>query len=85
MHRMELRRVSTAPPITVEKRYELIYQPVAVDISINPLTEALASHDENLVTVHRWLDHHAQDVIARALASEPEVGNEVRILSIASN
>lgn len=77
MYRMELHEVSVAPPIAVKKRYELVYQPVVIDIPIKLFTEALHSHDDSVVPAYRWLDLYSQKVVAKALKSEPVVGNEV--------
>lgn len=76
---MELRQVSISPPIMVDKRYELIYQPIVIDITIKPLGEIMDTHDDNVAVLYRWLDRSVQEVISKALASDPEVGAEVYI------
>lgn len=82
MHRMELRKVSTAAPITVDKRYELTYQPVAIDVPIKPLSEVADIYEEGSAALYRWLDQIAQDVVKTALASNSEILAEVCLLFV---
>lgn len=83
MHRMELRKVSTALPVTVDKRYELTYQPVVVDVAIQ-LPEVLDTYEESSTALYCWLDRVIQDVVVTALASNPQVALEVNLLTNSS-
>lgn len=74
MHRMELRQIFPSPPIIVNSRYELIYQPVTIDIPIKPLEKILVTGDGDYMNLYRILDQLAQGIINTSLAAEPEVG-----------
>lgn len=77
MHRMELRKVSASVPITVNRPFEFVYQPVAINTPIRPLDEALVTHDDDIVALYNWLDRSAQGIVSEALKSDPEIGTEV--------
>lgn len=77
MQRLEARAFCASPPVTVQKRYEMIYQPVGIDTPIFPLNEALHVHDEETLALHQWLDKASQEVILQSLARNPQVGSEV--------
>lgn len=47
MHGLELRKVSSVPTKPVDVRYDLVYQPVSVDVRPSQLTNKLAIHDVN--------------------------------------
>jgi hypothetical protein len=79
IHRLKLQEVSTLPPATVEKRYELIYQPVAIDFTVSPLDEPLDTYDDDERDLHHYLDILAQEVMAESLAKNPEVGPEASL------
>lgn len=78
---MELRQVSTAVKRTLDKRYQIVYQPVVIDIPIKPLTRGLCSQENDLASLYRWLDWYAQAMIAKALENSPLVETNVSPLN----
>lgn len=78
MRRPEAREFPAPPYAVAKKRYELIYQPVGIDVPISPLGEVLAIHDEEILALHQWLDSASQAVISTSLAKNPHIGTEVR-------
>lgn len=81
LHRLELREVSTLPPVVINKRYDLIHQPVAIDESIMALDEPLSIYDEDERDLHHYLDILSQGIIAESLAVDPEVSYEASLVN----
>lgn len=75
---MELQPISTTAPVTIEKRYELIYQPVVIDVPIKPMEGALDIYDKDSVALYLWLDLCAQEAVIKAVSGNPDIGDEVR-------
>lgn len=84
MHRMVMQQIAIPMRNVVEKRNQLIYQPVVIDIPIKPLTEVLDIYDADQESFAYWLDQVAQDAVAKALDGNPSIGAEVHILYLPS-
>lgn len=76
---MESQKVSTAVGRPLDRRYQLVYQPVVINIPLKPLAGVLCTREDNLDTLYRWLDQFAQETVAKALASNPAVGTDVSL------
>lgn len=77
LHGLELLESFTLPPIVVKKRYDIIYQPIAIEEYVVTLDEPLSIYEKDKTDLYHYLDILSQEVIATSLASNPKVAHEV--------
>lgn len=74
---MGMRQVSAAAPIEVHKRYELVYQPIAITTPLKPFSEVVDISEDGLMDLYRWLDRVVQEIATNAINSDP--GPETKV------